>query len=326
MTSSNENIQLLSIIISTHICNEGYIKESFISMNVEQVINQLEQHPNAKDSTSLKYAIDTFKIHFTDRLSSQLEDENDPNAVFDNILSKLTKQQLIALVKEAISKGADITETITNMYKANLENPPQKGVKKTVPAPIAPKKAPQSKPIIYSSTTSVFSELQSRLASNDISLRSVEKTKTKSSYQNDLSPMERIFNSIHKNDIDTTSKLIDQSTEEGRKYWLKDMNRFIEEVKMCFVLDFYAMKAIMKILESSLSIISFKEIYSTLYNTSKLTEEEFSESLKKIGFAIKKNTILEGEITRIEFFQIITPIDLPIKEILEVIISYTQIE
>jgi len=116
-------------------------------------------------------------------------------------------------------------------------------------------------------------------------------------------------------------KLLDQGTSEGRKYWISNPDRYIEELKKAFQLDHQAIKIIWDLMESTDTVL-FKDKYSTLRNRD-LTQKEFADVLHAIGFTIKSQRFLVGTETEptTEYTHILQPHDLPYAVMTKTILS-----
>eukprot|EP01127_Copromyxa_protea_P018403 TRINITY_DN5799_c0_g1_i1.p1 TRINITY_DN5799_c0_g1~~TRINITY_DN5799_c0_g1_i1.p1 ORF type:complete len:1179 (-),score=337.75 TRINITY_DN5799_c0_g1_i1:85-3459(-) len=119
-------------------------------------------------------------------------------------------------------------------------------------------------------------------------------------------------------------RLLDQSTQEGKKYWINFPDRYIEALHQAFLLDYTMIKVIWKLLESD-ETYAFKDIHEMLTNRD-ISQQELAEALQKIGFSTKSQRFLVGddEEPTTEYIYVLQPADLPFPIIIKTILATIQ--
>jgi hypothetical protein len=117
-----------------------------------------------------------------------------------------------------------------------------------------------------------------------------------------------------------------QGVTEGRKYWKKDMQHYIDEVNKSFIIDVKFMKILFEILEHAEGVTPFEVPFGKL-SDKKVTMAQFAETLNKLGFTLKHRNELHGYEDSMEnatkvtvYTQIIAPFDMPVHSIVKTII------
>jgi len=117
-------------------------------------------------------------------------------------------------------------------------------------------------------------------------------------------------------------KLLNQSLSEGRKYWIRQPERYVEELHNAILLD-YEMLRIIHDLTQHDETTSFKDKFDIIRNK-EIPQANFAKALLNIGFNVRTRTIVkddddENPVT--EFTHIFQTSDLPIPIILKTLLA-----
>lgn len=371
LSSDAENVQTRALSLVSRLVDHRACRMTLESLGIAKRLEDLKKkHPikpgrsesDNDHSVSLNNMIDTILPKFTgtiaDLNSAITMTEEDPNAASDALLSKLTKWQLMQLVKYALNKDPDMMTLVNDTIQANIVNPPVKkqkgpaphvGVESAsiiaesglkpilmVPAPpppsAGPKKGIPSAPSTSSSSranpTSVFDQLTSLSKTGAIKLKKVDTEKEIQEKAKDRarsnSPMASIFQGIKETSSNPEgTKLLEQGTTNGRQFWVKDPSKYVETIQASFKLDYNFMKILLHIVSSTVSTISFDSLLAMAHKKDKpIDPQQLADTLRNLGFTTKHNIILlpDSETPKTQFTQVIVPGDLPTQVVANTII------
>lgn len=135
---------------------------------------------------------------------------------------------------------------------------------------------------------------------------------------------EGLMEEIRKQGGDIHFKLLNQGINYGRKYWVNQPERFIEELQKGFLLDYNFINILFELVQSDQSVL-FKDLHSKLKEHEKITQGDFANALSNIGFSLRSQKfVIEGkedEEPMIEYTHIFQPDDLPVPIVLKTILA-----
>ena len=345
LSSDGENVQIRALSVISRLIDHRACRMTLESLGVAKKLEDLKKkHPvkpnrsdDSKDShsVSLNNMIDTIMP----KLSGTIADLNsaismtheDPNAATDALLSKLTKWQLVQLVKYALNNDPEMMTLVNDTIQANIVNPPVKkqkgpavhvGIDSTsitaesglkpilmVPAPpppSAPKKSAGGSapppPLASSSSranpASVFDQLTSLAKTGAIKLKKVDtekeiQEKAKERARSNT-PMASIFQGIKETSSHPEgTKLLEQGTTNGRQFWVKDPSKYVETIQASFKLDYNFMKILLHLISSTVSTVSFDSLLAMAHKKdTPIDPQQMADTLRNLGFTTKHNMIL----------------------------------
>jgi len=118
-------------------------------------------------------------------------------------------------------------------------------------------------------------------------------------------------------------KLLTQGLSEGRKYWLRQPERYIEELHNAILLDYEMLKIILDLTQHD-ETTAFQDKFDLLKNKETILPADFAKALLSIGFNLRTSTIVKDDDDDnpvIEFTHIFQTSDLPISTILKTLLA-----
>jgi len=135
---------------------------------------------------------------------------------------------------------------------------------------------------------------------------------------------EGLMEDLKKQGVDVHFKLLNQGTDYGRKYWINQPERYIEELEKSFLLDYNMIHVIHELVQHD-ETVPFKDLHSKLKDYENITQGDFALALSNIGFSIKSQKFViegkENEDPITEYTFIYQPDDLPVPIILKTLLA-----
>lgn len=129
LMSKADNIQLIAVALCTSMSSNEVIREALVQMGIHRQLEEVERTPAfSRPNSNLVGPMKNLRTQLLDRditgmgiaMKKAHEQADDPDAVLETLLSKLTIPQLVRLVKEAVGQGADLVPMIQKMMQTNL--------------------------------------------------------------------------------------------------------------------------------------------------------------------------------------------------------------
>jgi hypothetical protein len=351
LMSKDERLQLISIALCTSMSSNGtflspiprnpacpeflclllldIVREALVQMAIHRQIEEVERTPAfTKPNSNLVGPMKNLRTQLLDRdisgmgiaMKQAQAQADDPDAVLETLLSKLTIPQLVRLVKEAVSQGADLVPMIQKMMQTNMAiskarvlNPKmavEEDARIAATAAAAatsysvPRPPPSKTSTILSgavkkggkrvkfgggdagaSKTGVLDLIKS-FKDKPYQLKKVdmdaESQRRRAEALKKNSMLKGIQSAYEKKEV----RLLDSGASQGKRYWAKDIALYIEEAGKVFLLDPNLLRIIFDLVESQEAVYEYQDAFNKLSKKT-VTKESFTDALWKLGFTVR---------------------------------------